>query len=257
MRLKIILFYSFFYSFCFGQNRQEISGQVHEFLAALDKIEVMNIVTKKVVTTNGEGFFRIEVKVNDSLYFVGKEYYIRKFRVSENMLANKNLQIELTKKPEELKEVVVTKVKAFKLKGDAKWEQKKLNELAIEKSTKALQPTGVYMGTTTGGINVIALAGYLVKLIAKEKEYSIATKKPTAIETIEKSNNIKNLSDSMLQPSFFTNGLGLKEEEIGLFLVFCNDDPASKFIKKEGGVLHLMEYLLGKSKEFTLRKSTE
>jgi hypothetical protein len=50
--------------------------------------------------------------------------------------------------------------------------------------------------------------------------------------------------------SFFTNTLKLNDDEIGLFLIFCENDPKSKLFMKSDNEFQLMDFLVTKNKEF-------
>ncbi|MBP7470348.1 MAG: hypothetical protein KA782_04570, partial [Flavobacterium sp.] len=49
---------------------------------------------------------------------------------------------------------------------------------------------------------------------------------------------------------FFTNTLKLKEDEIGLFLIYCENDPKSKALLKPEAEFELIEFLVVKNEEF-------
>jgi len=50
--------------------------------------------------------------------------------------------------------------------------------------------------------------------------------------------------------TFFTNTLNLKEDEIGLFLVFCENDSKSKTLQKPESQFELIDFLITKNREF-------
>jgi hypothetical protein len=50
--------------------------------------------------------------------------------------------------------------------------------------------------------------------------------------------------------AFFVNTLNLKEDEIGLFLVFCENDSKSKMLLSPESQFELIDFLVSKNKEF-------
>ncbi len=50
--------------------------------------------------------------------------------------------------------------------------------------------------------------------------------------------------------TFFTNTLNLNEDEIGLFLVFCENDSKSNTLLKPESQFELIDFLINKNKEF-------
>jgi hypothetical protein len=49
---------------------------------------------------------------------------------------------------------------------------------------------------------------------------------------------------------FFTNTLKLNDDEIRLFLVFCENDSKAKTLLKPESEFELMDFLITKNKEF-------
>jgi hypothetical protein len=50
--------------------------------------------------------------------------------------------------------------------------------------------------------------------------------------------------------TFFTNTLNIKEDEIGLFLIYCENDSKSKAFLKPESLIDLIDFLVTKNKEF-------
>jgi hypothetical protein len=50
--------------------------------------------------------------------------------------------------------------------------------------------------------------------------------------------------------SFFTDKLKLKEDEVGLFLLFCENDPKSETFTKTNQEFEVMDFLIAKNNEF-------
>jgi len=49
---------------------------------------------------------------------------------------------------------------------------------------------------------------------------------------------------------FFTHTLNLKDDEIGLFLIFCENDSKSKTLQKPESQFELVDFLITKNREF-------
>jgi hypothetical protein len=50
--------------------------------------------------------------------------------------------------------------------------------------------------------------------------------------------------------SFFSNTLNLKDDEIKLFLVFCENDSKSRTLMEPSAEFQLMDFLITKNKEY-------
>jgi hypothetical protein len=64
-------------------------------------------------------------------------------------------------------------------------------------------------------------------------------------------------SRANFEPVFFTNTLGLKEDEIELFLMYCSNDPESKRHLNPDQKFELMDFLITKNKEFKKVKASK
>ena len=54
----------------------------------------------------------------------------------------------------------------------------------------------------------------------------------------------------MIDQKFYLENLKLKEDEIDLFIQFCETDPKSNQVIKDNNILSMMDFLTIKNKEF-------
>ena len=90
----------------------------------------------------------------------------------------------------------------------------------------------------------MAIGGKLANLVGKlfpKKEKKEASKREERFST---------LAQNRFTYDFFTRDLNLNENEIDLFLTFCEMDEASKVFHKKSGTLELMDFLFKKRGEF-------
>ncbi|CAA9203687.1 hypothetical protein FLA105534_04867 [Flavobacterium bizetiae] len=231
MKLKLLLLlFSFFYQFSFSQSEKLLKGILSSDNFLLENVDVINKSSQKSTITNDKGEFIIEAIANDSLLFYSKDYYLKKIKLSNEQIKKNNLQVVMIKKPEELKEVVVNQMKSIRLSTDKNYEQKKLDDLDLEKRDGKLR-TGVYDGFIENGMTFV-------------KRLFISKNKPQP--EVEFATLAKNTCDQR----FYIETLKLKPEEINLFLQFCDADPKSKSLIEYHNVLTMMEFLLAKNIEF-------
>jgi hypothetical protein len=223
----------------FSQTEKLINGKVLHEQFPVEKVDVVNFSSKKVAVTNAAGGFSILVKVGDELIFISKNHDIKKIALNQKTIDKNNLLISLILKPEELEEVVITKIPAIKLSTDKTYEQGKLDQLAIEKSARSLK-TGVYNGSIENGMNLMRIGGMILKLFIKEKE---VVKEIPQIE-------FKQLAKSTCDEKFYLQTLKLNPDQIELFLEFCDADPKSKTVAESNNALTVMDFLLAKNIEF-------
>ena len=218
----------------FAQASERIQGQVHFDKTAATKVEVINATTKTVTLTDSDGNFTINIEINDVLVFVAKNHEIKELKISVAVLNQGFLKVTLSSKIEELKEVVVQNMPYIKLSKDAKWEQAKLDQYALEKNAKKLKNPGVYDGTIENGMDLMRIGGMIFKLFKKEKE--VATDKGPLLAFTE-------AAKTRCKADFFTETLQLKPRQIDDFLAFCTKDPKADSIASERNELTLMEFM--------------
>ena len=220
---------------------QTIKGKVVCNNYAIPKVEVINANTKALTVTDANGEFSIIANTNDALVFVSKEHQVKKLIINPKLFTNGEIDVELILKAEELNEVVITNMPSIKLSMDATWEQKKIDQYAIEKNATTPKVIGVNMGTIENGMNLMRIGGMVLGLFKKEKE---EVKK--ALPEIEFSTVAKNSYDQ----KFYLETLKLHPNEIELFLQFCEADPKSKIVASNNNMLSTMDFLFAKNAEF-------
>lgn len=225
----------------YSQTKKSLKGMVCSGSQPLQGVEVINLYTQKTALTNNKGEFLIEGRANDSLYFYSKNYDIKKIKITHQLINDNNAMIELMMKPEELNEVVVTKMSAFKWKGNKNWEQQKIDQNTVEKNATKPKTIGVNDGTITNGMDLMRIGKSLISLFSNNKESEKKEASSIVFKDFVKANCYEN---------YFTETLKLKPEEIELFLDYCDADPESKEKSTTKNVLSVMDYLLKKNEAF-------
>ncbi|UQD55884.1 hypothetical protein [Flavobacterium sp. K5-23] len=234
--------------FGFSQTEKPLNGTVLFENLAVSGIEVVNVNTKKTTLSDSNGNFTILAKTKDELVFVSKIYEIKKIILEQDKINRNNFSVSLTKKPEELEEIIITKMPSIQLGTDKKHETRKLDQYALEKAASSLKVQGVYTGTIENGMDLMRIGGMILDLFQKEKEPAIK-----AIPEIE----FKTLAATSCDQKFYVEKLKLKPEEIELFIDFCDADPTSKSLSKNTNVLAVMDFLFAKNVEFKKLPSIE
>ena len=94
----------------FSQNdyRTWIKGKVLYQNTNVASANVINNTSQEATTTNLDGEFEIEVKLNDRLLFSSVQYQIRELMITKEILQKNRIVIDVNEKVTELDEVVVT-----------------------------------------------------------------------------------------------------------------------------------------------------
>lgn len=235
MKIKLPFFFLLLvYQFGFSQTEKLIQAKVLCEDFPLQGIEVLNLASKKTTITDSNGKFSILAKAKDTLMFVSKNYEYKRFFLKKEDVEKNNIIIYLTRKMEQLEEIIViSKINFPKIKFD----KNIASQLTIEKAAKNPKPYGVYDGTIENGM------GMTINLPSGRKK----------IHEIE----FKELMKKSYNDSFYIETLKLKPEEIGLFIEFCDADPKSKTILKNTNPLKSMDFLMSKKIEFKKMLTSE
>jgi hypothetical protein len=120
----------------------------------LKNVDVINKTTQTSTTTNAKGEFVLLAKVNDSIVFYSKEYYLKRLKLSPNDIEVNNISVSMFKKPEELEEIIIRQTANIDFKLDTKWEQVKRDEITAERDEKRLKNTRIDDLSIDKGLNL-------------------------------------------------------------------------------------------------------
>ena len=238
-----ILFLIFFTQFCFSQNnpRKTLQGQVVNDSVKVENVIVFNVNSKTGKVVNSDGSFEIAARIKDTLIFSSLSFRSLKIVLTEKQLAESPLIVKLVVFYHELKEVVIdNKNPSF---GNT---QKIVDKQYAADEKSHLKNDFVYDGSITNGVNFVRLYKDVIKLLKKKNP-----KKSDFTTEV----NFTEVAMKRIKYSFYTNTLLLKDEEIKLFLVFCENDSKSKTVLKTKSDFELMDFMINKNKEFKAVKS--
>lgn len=239
MKSKISILVLFLLSqICFGQigTRKLVRGQVVNDSINVENVVVFNVNSKTGTVTSSQGFFKIDVKENDTLVFSGLQFKSQKLVYSE---IKGTLKIKLEPFFYQLSEVVISKENDIKpIQGSqAKVDQKYFDD---EKSSPRNR-TMMQAGGIENPMDFVRMYKDVVKIINK----GVAKKSNKITQT-----DFTEVAMRKIPYSFFNNTLKLADDEIKLFLVFCENDAKATAIQKSNSDFEIMNFLIEKNIEF-------
>ena len=241
MKLSQIKFVIFFLilivQISFSQTETVYKGKILCNNFPIENIEIININSEKSAFSNSVGEFSIAAKAEDIVVFASKLYDYKRISVLPEYLNNCIQIISLIKKPEELNEVIVTKMKWQHIGSD----KNASNQIALDKMQSQIKNPFIYDGSITNGPDLMKIGKLIIDLFKKDKT-EIKNKIPE-IQFYELAKN-KNYQE------YYSKSLNLKPEEIELFLQFCDADPKSKMVAQKNNSLAMMDFLFAKNLEF-------
>jgi hypothetical protein len=189
----------------FTQNKtsKEIFGQIFEQSTSVDAVNIINNATQVTAVSDANGLFSIVVKEGDVLVFSAVNLEGYKKRITAEDMNSGSLQIKMTAKEVELKEVVVNEnanITAENL-GIIPYGQKKYT--AAERK--------VYTATSTS----------VDKLLNKISGRTAMLKKEI---NVEKKEMLFRKMEYLFDENYYTDRLRIPVADIKGFQLYCVDD---------------------------------
>jgi len=205
-------------------------------------VDVINFATKKITYTSISGEFDINAKVGDALILMSENFSDQKYVLTSEDVAQGSVLIKLIEKPIALDEVEIKLVKDLKI-ATVSYNDIKMTK--IEKEQARPKNNDVYTGEIVNGVDFVQIGKMIGKLFKN--------KNPKAKNPEEKM-TFKAYAQANFNPSFFSNTLKLKPEEMSRFIDYCEADPKSKAAIQSNDELTILEFLLAKKAEFNKLK---
>lgn len=221
-------------------TRKTMHGKVVNDSITIESGLVFNVNAKTGTTIDQKGHFSILVKVKDTLVFTSLGFKTKKIVLSQNDITSSFFKVKLPAIANELTEVVV---RAKKGSPPEFGNTQKIVDTQYY-GDKNSSPTNNLMPPTGTGdpnnMDVLRVFNKIFKSISKNNS--------------DNSNLVSDVgfTSAVLQNasySFFTNDLKLQEDQIELFLLFCENDPKSKTFSQDQQ-FEIMDFLINKNQEF-------
>lgn len=224
-----------------GQNgtRKSLHGQVTNKSLAIESGYVLNINAKSRTFIGPGGLFDILAQPKDTLLFTGLAFQSKKIVLTEKDCSQILFSVSLDLVSNELKEVLVRK--DLKVKSLDSNTQKYVDMQFEDDKLSTAKNTVMYSDQTIKyGTDFVRIFKDVKKLLSKNNEKEEVISDIAFVE----------YSKANFKPDFFTKTLGLKPDEVDLFLMYCSNDPESKRHLNEDQKFELIDFLINKNAEF-------
>jgi len=240
MRILVNIFILVAINFTYSQDdyRTWIKGKVLYKNVNVGSANVINNTSQQATTTNDDGEFEIEVKLNDKLIFSSVQYQIRELNITKEILQRNRIVIDVNEKVNELDQVVVTPENQEKFL-DLKEEEFKRFDYIFDKSSRVNNVINE-QGKLRDGINFVNLYRLISKSLKNDSEENKARYK------YNPSDLLRELYDDV----FFTKNLLIPSDKINEFLLFCDDNFPDRILLQKDNEFELIEFLVKQSKKF-------
>ncbi len=236
-----------FIQFGFSQftDRVLLKGQVYCDSVKVENVVVFNINSKKGNIVKNDGNFEINAVTRDTLVFSSINFFTKKIVLEKEDFSENPFIVKLELKITNLAEVTVENNNA-KYNKISENTQKYVDRQYINDEKSHLRNRNINVGVTENGTDIVRLFKDVVKLFKsknpKQADYFVDV-------------SFTELVLQKVKYNYFINTLKLKDEEIRLFLVYCENDSVAKDLSRYKTTFELMDFLFNKNKEFTAIKN--
>lgn len=243
MKIKItFLLFLFISSFSFGQigPRKNLDGQVRNDLVPVENVIVFNANSNVGTVVNQYGSFSIMAKVSDTLVFSSLAFKSKKIILSEKDFSDSRLIVKLDIFTNELAEVLIRAKKELNpLEGNSQHyvDLKYFDDEKSSPKNRTLPP----IGGIENGMDFVRIYKDVVGVLRKKNPQKTDFYKETSFSEF---------AMNKVNYSFFSNTLHLKDDEIKLFLIFCENDSKSRELMQPTEEFKLMDFFITKNKEY-------
>jgi hypothetical protein len=244
-------------------TREIINGKIIADSLGIENVTVFNKTSNKGAVSDNNGLFTLFARANDTLIFSNVAFSSKALVLSEFDFKVKLVKIELKVKINELEEVVVS---PFSLTGDLIKDSNNLKVVMIDPKTNEKKIMSQEMdpdfysttkniampndGTILYGVDFVKVGKLLKNKIFK------SDKDDTSVHNTKyfQDKIVPEILKEKFSYAFFNETLGLKNDEIALFLNFCENDPEIKTLLNSKDEIYLIEFLINKNEEFKKNK---
>lgn len=231
-------------TFCYSQDltRKIVRGIVVNDSVAIENGLVFNINSKTGVLIDNKGFFSVLATPKDTLVFSALGFKSRRVVIAKSDMNLTLLRIKMEAVANQLLSVVVY-AKHGPHPEFGNTQQIVDTQYFDDKQSSAdnilMMPTGT---GDPNAMDVIRVYNMIFKNLFKNN--------PDKADLISES-GFTSVALQNISYNFFTDKLKLKEDQVGLFLLFCENDPKSKsFVNTTSKEFEIMDFLYSKNGEF-------
>jgi hypothetical protein len=225
---------------CFGQEipRKLLRAQVINDSIKVENVIVFNVNAKTGAMTTSQGFFTINAKANDTLVFSSLLFKSKKIVLTRDNMTSGVLKIKLQTFTNQLTEVVISK---DKINNPVENSQAAVDKKYFEDQKSSPKNTVIPANPIENGADFVRMYKDVIKILK--------TNNPKKTDFTSANTFTEVVLNRMNYP-FFNSTLKLNDDEIKLFLVFCENDSKAKTLVKSSTDFELSDFLIGKNIEF-------
>ncbi|WP_159799557.1 hypothetical protein [Flavobacterium sp. MK4S-17] len=215
-------------------ERELLKGKVISDSLKVEYLSVYNLNAKTGNVTDDEGNFVIYARPADTLKFAGIAFKTMQHIVTAADLKQELFVVKIEGEATQLEELLITD-----LTGNLAVDSKNTKVMAVGSKFNAAEINKNLL-PPANGVNIVAL----INLVAGKKKEAVRDKRPAFITDKPFPQAVRELYSDR----FFTETLKVPQDEIGLFLTYC--DNGNRYLLDPRNEIELISYLDVKSREY-------
>ena len=239
MRIKLLVLISFLSvltTYAQEEERSLLRGQVLYRNSFVPNENVINTTSEMATITNDKGEFAIHVKVDDELVFTAINYQLMVVKITEEIISNNRLVVEVNEKVTQLDEVTVSpeeQAEFLKLKNEEFKEFQYETDQTAEVVNVAMDDPG--SRGLSDGLNFVNI----FKALFRSDKDADQTRAPLKVSSV-----LRQVYDD----EFFVVDLGLPQANIDAFLQYCDTKIPPQSLLRKDNEFQLIDFLVTQSK---------
>lgn len=243
MKTKVtILFFLLLGQFSFAQFEKikKLEGQVRNDLVPVENVIIFNVNSNVGTVVDQYGSFAIMARENDTLVFSSLAFKSKRIVLSEKDFLAPRLIVKLDVFTNELAEVLIrAKQELNPIAGNSqKYVDMKFFDDEKSSPKNRMMPP---IGPIENGMDFVRIYKDVLGVLRKKNPQKTDFYKETSFSEF---------ALNKVNYSFFSNTLHLKDDEIKLFLIYCENDSKSRDLMQPSEEFRLMDFFVTKNNEY-------
>ncbi|KIX21961.1 membrane protein [Flavobacterium sp. 316] len=257
MRYFTILLFALLSNLAFSQNdtlTTTLHGTVvhNETKLPINNVHVINTTKVSGTISDGNGYFEINAKINDTLLFSYLGFETLKVKVTNDWVKNKSSKITLTEKAYALEEVIISK---YNLTGYVEVDTKLI---PVDENTYRYSISGLDAGYEAGDKSPSAVTKVLGAIFnPADFLYNAFGKRPKQMRKLremKKDDTVRELLSTKFDRETLAALLEIDKDDIPLILQNCN---YSEYFIKSANDLQILEAISSCYEEYKILKKNK
>jgi hypothetical protein len=226
-------------TFAQENSRKIVHGQAVNDSVAVQDVVVFNISAKVGSVLKKNGYFDIKARENDTLVFSGLLFRSKRIVLSADDVKAAEIKVKLQTFTNQLTEVIVESNRNLKPITGSK--QDIIDKKYVDDGQTSTKNTVMPVNVTENGMDFVRMYKDVMKLLRKNN--------PNKNDLIS-TTTFTELVMKKIKYSFFNSTLKLQDDEIKLFLLYCENDSKVTKVMKSKSEFELMDFLIEENIDF-------